>query len=66
MTWTHTKKDSDEIKKIYFDAKRKQKDKPPCPFLVTRQEYDKLKTAGVDMKNYEVLEDFRKRVRKLK
>jgi hypothetical protein len=60
------KKDKPEIRKLYYEAKRKQKDKPDCPRLVTKQEYDKLKKLGINMKNYEPLEDFLKRARKFK
>jgi len=66
MTWTHTKKDSDEVKKIFFEAKRKQEDKPHCPYLVTKKEYDTLKASGIEMYNYEIVDDFLKRARRFR
>lgn len=64
----YTEEDSREVRKIYYEAVRKQKlagIKDERKFIITQEEWDKFKKQGRDMSQYEEFKSFQKRMRML-
>lgn len=57
----YTKEDSDEVRRIYFEAIRKNKKKDERKIIVTNEVWLALKARGADMSRYERYSEYRKK-----
>jgi len=63
----YTAEDSREVRKIYYEAVRKQKAagiRDERKMLITKDEWQKFSKQGRDMSKYEIWQEFRARTRK--
>ena len=60
---SYSQEDSKEVRKLYFESLKKNKNKDQRKMLITRLEWDYFKAQGQDMSRYEVLKNNLKRIR---
>lgn len=65
MIRIYTKRDSDEIRKIFYKKQREIDPKDKMKRIVTKEEMGRLKKIGRPTENCITLEDFKKRVREI-
>lgn len=52
----------EEIRRIFYEARRANPPKAPEKYLITRKEWIRYEKAGADMSRFEVWQDFMRRV----
>jgi hypothetical protein len=65
MTWTYTKKDSDEIKQTFYKHQRKLTEEQKLKKIITNEEKEFLKKIGRPTDKVITVEEFKKKVRQI-